>query len=227
MGIPDYVSPIVGYRVWHCDNSAIRSLNGSPWPRNQPFMAKCRRSPNSHQAPQMHCRCGIYAAKELDQLQDMGLYLQCLAVCPSHVFGEVYLWGVLVEHTLGWRAQFAYPKNLVVPLEMIPLNANMEWFRSQPWLAYDVDVFLANGTKRIPLWFRESGYQHIGLDYAGNPANRRAQDFADVPISLQSAWLYQNRILTGWSAFAPVLFLLLAELALYFLLYAWVDLVMH
>jgi hypothetical protein len=174
----------------------------------------------------MHCRCGIYAAKELDQLQDMGLYMPGLALCPNHVFGEVYLWGVTVEHTCGWRAQFAYPKNLVVPLEMIPLNANMEWFRSQSWLSYNIDIFIASGTKRIPLWFRESGYQDIGVDYASNPANRRIQDFACMPMSVQSAWLHQNRILTGWSAFGPALFLLLTEFVLYFLLYAWVDLMM-
>jgi hypothetical protein len=32
------------------------------------------------------------------------------------ICGEVYLWGRLVEHELGWRAQFAYPKTLFLPL---------------------------------------------------------------------------------------------------------------
>ena len=38
--------------------------------------------------------------------------------CGIH--GEVYLWGTVVEHELGWRAQFAYPKTLFLPPDLIP-----------------------------------------------------------------------------------------------------------
>jgi hypothetical protein len=38
------------------------------------------------------------------------------------IHGEVYLWGTVVEHKLGWRAQFAYPKSLFLPPDAIPVQ---------------------------------------------------------------------------------------------------------
>ena len=32
-----------------------------------------------------------------------------------HVYGEVSLWGRVIVHEHGYRAQFAYPRNLLVP----------------------------------------------------------------------------------------------------------------
>ena len=31
MTVPDYISPIVGYRVWQWDATGLRSLNGENW----------------------------------------------------------------------------------------------------------------------------------------------------------------------------------------------------
>src|SRR5205807_86852 len=33
---------------------------------------------------------------------------------------EVCLWGTVVEHEIGWRAEYAYPKSLVLPLSLLP-----------------------------------------------------------------------------------------------------------
>jgi hypothetical protein len=38
------------------------------------------------------------------------------------VHGEVYLWGKVVEHERGWRAQFAYPKTLFLAADTIPFS---------------------------------------------------------------------------------------------------------
>lgn len=39
----------------------------------------------------------------------------------ADVAGEVYLWGEVKEHALGYTAQFAYPKQLWVPVDTDPL----------------------------------------------------------------------------------------------------------
>jgi hypothetical protein len=65
-----------------------------------------------HEAPQATCTCGIYADKSFDHLRDQG-YLR------RGIGGEVYLWGKVIEHQSGWRAQFAYPKTLVLSPESL------------------------------------------------------------------------------------------------------------
>ena len=64
----------------------------------------------------MYCQCGIHAFKAAEQL---GVLLGGpVGGRVELVLGEVYLWGTVVEHKLGWRAQFAYPKRLVVLPDM-------------------------------------------------------------------------------------------------------------
>jgi hypothetical protein len=31
MNIPDYISPVVGYRVWRWNTTGLLSVNGEPW----------------------------------------------------------------------------------------------------------------------------------------------------------------------------------------------------
>jgi hypothetical protein len=66
-----------------------------------------------YQAPQSDCLCGIYATQSLDHLHRTGYDLR--GIC-----GEVWVCGTVAEHKLGWSAQFAYPKNFVLPLSMMP-----------------------------------------------------------------------------------------------------------
>ena len=42
MNIPDYISPIVGYRVWQWNATGLKSLNGEPWLPGRPLAAGCR-----------------------------------------------------------------------------------------------------------------------------------------------------------------------------------------
>jgi hypothetical protein len=121
MNIPDYVSPVIGHRVWQWDGSRLVSLNGQAWPPGKALEAECASLMKSlgyerffnanelrgHQAPQIGCSCGIYAVKSAEQLAGLGLRL-------NGIWGEVHLWGTIIEHSLGWRAQFAYPTSLVL-----------------------------------------------------------------------------------------------------------------
>jgi hypothetical protein len=153
--IPDYISPVVGYRVWRWDATGLKSLNGSQWQPGKTIEAECRIQ--GHEAPQADCKCGIHAAKTVAHLRREGYD-------RYGIYGEVYLWGTVVEHQQGWRAQFAYPKNFVVPFEMMPFTM----FRAESWLTtsatYDCDIFVRRIRGSVPLWHSGSGYDTAGLD---------------------------------------------------------------
>jgi hypothetical protein len=190
MNVPDYVSPIVAYRAWQWDfarswtsKPPLKSLNGEWWFPERPLSAKCgapvaRRAPtvrNNHNAPQIGCMCGIYAAKSFDQLRRMGYGRR--GIC-----GEVNLWGTVVEHKFGWRAQFAYPKTLVLPFEIVLMGINEVVERLKGLTVYGADILIDDGRENIVLWAKESGYDSAGLDYL-----RTRQLAAIAPIAVMTA----------------------------------------
>jgi hypothetical protein len=63
-----------------------------------------------HRAPREGCSCGFYAFKDLSLLAS-----QCLPD-DTIVFGRVELAGTVIEHDLGYRAEWARIKELI-PLE--------------------------------------------------------------------------------------------------------------
>jgi hypothetical protein len=170
MKAPDYISPIVGYRVWQWDPAGLKSLNGELWFPHQPLAAGCRASAlgtmggcdeaahDAHEAPQANCTCGVYAAKNLEHLHKAG-YSQ------YGIHGEVNLWGTVVEHTLGWRSQFAYPKTLFLPQDALPFTFAAIQSRLKTLIAYHADIFVADPKGNIPLRANDSGYDSAGLDY--------------------------------------------------------------
>jgi hypothetical protein len=85
------------------------------------------------------------------------------AKCGIH--GEVYLWGTVVEHELGWRAQFAYPKSLILPPDLIPSDTKEMEARLGALAAYDTDIFIVGCGQNIPLCRKGSGFDAAGLDY--------------------------------------------------------------
>ena len=99
MSIPDYISPIVGYRVWTWDTAGLKSLCGERWHPGYSLVARCRASAvvgrakttDNHDAPQANCTCGIYAAKTLHHFRSAG-YEQ------FGIHGEVALWDNVIEH---------------------------------------------------------------------------------------------------------------------------------
>jgi hypothetical protein len=116
---------------------------------------------SDHYAPHDGCTCGIYATKS-PELTDW---------CPG-VYGEVYLWGTVVEHDFGWRAQYAYPKRFVLsPLVsslMSPVLGTRMTRNPERWLAplaaYGADIYLAGEKRDIPLWTARSGYGTDGIE---------------------------------------------------------------
>jgi hypothetical protein len=120
--------------------------------------ARFRRPLDAHEPPQTDCTCGIYAAKTLHHLRSAGF--ERYGIC-----GEVFLWGKVVEHERGWRAQLAYPKNLFLSPDALPFTLAEIRSRLQALTLYGSDIFvLANG-ETISLWANDSGYSPAGLDY--------------------------------------------------------------
>ena len=71
MNVPDYISPVVGFRVWQWDATGLRSLNGEKWFAHQPLSAVCRADAcgsisglskathNPDELPCFKCTCGV------------------------------------------------------------------------------------------------------------------------------------------------------------------------
>ena len=181
---PDYVEPFVAYRAWNWTAEGVTSLNGVLWTPKVAFEAKCHYSADlcsmraaaigsvaagfweskSHQVPGPGCTCGMYAGINMQHMIDIN-YIQ------RGIHGEVSLWGRLMRHTLGWRAQYAYPKFFLVPANMIPFDMNEAQERLNALVEFDVDIYLQPereacvGGEKIPLWVKDFGYSLQGISY--------------------------------------------------------------
>ena len=126
---PDYVEPLEAWRVWKVvRRDSVYSLASvvqrTVWPAGEALVAEClaggrlslllRRRKARHDAPDVGCRCGIYAA-------DLEIVGQYAADTPfsgvSRVLGQVALWGTVVECERGYRASCAYPARIYVPAD--------------------------------------------------------------------------------------------------------------
>lgn len=162
--------PVVGYRVWKWDG-ALKSLNGIEWIARKVFTAECR-AQGRCLAPESNCTCGIYAGKSVGHLRRLGY-------TENRICGEVSLWGIVVEHEEGWRAQFAYPRHFVVPLSMVPLRMNTLELWLAALSAYGCGISIDGETGTVALWRSGSGPDARGLDVLVNRCNgwyaRRAE----------------------------------------------------
>ena len=174
--------PFTAYRAWNWTAEGITSLNGELWTSKEAFEAKClyaadvrsmqaaASSPaaknfweqHMHHAPDPTCTCGMYAGINMQHMIDIG-YIQ------RGIHGEVSLWGRLYRHTLGWRAQYAYPKFFVVPVNMIPFQLEEGKRRLDMLTEFGVDIYLQPDTvatvksEKIPLWVSDYGFSQQGL----------------------------------------------------------------
>jgi len=170
VSIPDYISPIVGYCVWRWDAAGLKSLNGAPWLPGRPLAAGCRAAARgttvgcadaahgAHKPPHSDCTCGVYAAKSIEHLRQFGYE-------HRGIHGEVFLWGTVVEHRLGWRGQFAYPKSLFLPSDAIPFTLTEVAARLKTLIAFDTDIFIVGDHESVRFWKNGSGFDAAGLDY--------------------------------------------------------------
>lgn len=104
--IPDSFVYLIAWRSWLYDRGQVRSLNVNRlWPIRETFHASCSSVPNSSIVPSTSCNCGIYGMKNI-----WSLHFQSVSVV-----GPVGLWGRVIEHQNGYRAQCAYPLHLYLP----------------------------------------------------------------------------------------------------------------
>jgi hypothetical protein len=108
--------------------------------------------------PYFSCTCGVYAAKTIEHLHRCGYK-------KFGVHGEVYLWGKVVEHERGWRAQFAYPKTLFLAANAIPFSLSEINVRLRTLTEFGTDVFLVRDHERVALWKHGSGFDAAGIDH--------------------------------------------------------------
>ncbi len=113
--------PIVGWRRWNFmyPHFLANLGNDTIYVPREKIEARCEqystigtlvlRKDHNEQAPHLTCMCGIYAYKEkprlLREIRNINHGLRI-------VYGEINLWGKVIEHEDGYRAQFGYPKRL-------------------------------------------------------------------------------------------------------------------
>jgi hypothetical protein len=121
---PDYADALIGWRVWcvvrfGTELRLASVIQDEVWPVETELVARCRAHeppsnrlllgrPTEHVAPATDCTCGIYAAR---QPAGVWTYLRGRdePYTVARVLGRALLWGRVVEHEDGWRAERAYP----------------------------------------------------------------------------------------------------------------------
>src|SRR5208282_6945547 len=102
------------------------------------------------------------------------------------IHGEVYLWGAVVEHEQGWRAELAYPKNLFLWPGALPFTLAEIWPRLQALTLYGSDIFVLDNDQTSSLWGKRSGFDPAGLDYLiemGTESHVRRQRDSILPCT--------------------------------------------
>jgi hypothetical protein len=135
MQVPDYVTPIVGWRAWRVletdDGPRLSSIVFSLlWQPRTEMRAVCQPFPSRgsaylarHAAPRRSCNCGIYAGATLVEAEPYLDGYSHLGGGAPVVLGRVALWGTVVEAADGWRASHAYPHELFVLAPRGPRDA--------------------------------------------------------------------------------------------------------
>lgn len=130
--IPDYCDAITAYRAFDVHENGLLTgqAHAEPWPPYQAFVGRCGaisgtgwqahiRDGAFTPAPVWGCDCGIHALKSEESAERRvtedrwGFSWDTGNRPPGRAWGRVKLWGRLIEHTLGYRAEFAYPFDLV------------------------------------------------------------------------------------------------------------------
>ncbi len=102
--------PVIAWRAWALTGRPdgrkirLRPVAGPrlPWPYREPARARCKKG-HLHAAPAIDCTCGLHATHGTELLRR--------TKTPA-VLGRIALWGTIVEHEFGFRAEFAYPQRL-------------------------------------------------------------------------------------------------------------------
>jgi hypothetical protein len=111
--VPDHLEALTGWRAWALGSAAdgepeLRPIvySGERWPAREVAQARCPpRAGSGHRSPEVRCTCGLYVVDGLDRLP-------AITGRDVTVIGSASIWGRLVEHESGFRAEFAYPSRL-------------------------------------------------------------------------------------------------------------------
>ena len=111
--VPDAIEPVIGWRAWALARTPagepeLRPIiySGETWPAREVARATCPPHARSgHRAPDPDCTCGLYAVDGLDRLP-------AVVGRDVTVIGSVALWGTMVEHDSGFRAELGYPDRI-------------------------------------------------------------------------------------------------------------------
>jgi hypothetical protein len=109
---------LYGFRRWVTRKGVLRSVSAWrwAWPKSKPMRALCPKGfIKAHSAPVSKCACGLYAYRDLSSLNaDKNSHIDFTE--PNEVRGVVSLWGRVIVHGFGYRAEYAQ----VVALEASP-----------------------------------------------------------------------------------------------------------
>ena len=129
MNVPDAIEPVVGWRTWRVRDAGSAFIltsasKSTHWPGGRALEARCERG-RSHRPPERECTCGIYASFHPGPaLELLPPYVRAVSsiIAPAILgydtvmaVGLASLWGELVVCDRGWRAEYAYPRELFVP----------------------------------------------------------------------------------------------------------------
>jgi hypothetical protein len=102
---------LTAWRAWAYTDAGLRALTGRDvWP-GEPQRARCA---HEHDAPAPACHCGWYGAKRLATGLSWTRAYWDVRKGHTAVVGRVALWGRVMEHEHGYRAEYAYPQALYV-----------------------------------------------------------------------------------------------------------------
>ncbi len=136
--------PILAWRIWRLSSDADRGLvdptlescvYGDAWAPLEPFAAACV----DHPAPKPACGCGIYAVTTHEAALEWARWAQSALPHPI-VIGRVQLWGRVLPHSAGYRAELGYPYELEVLAGGLLDEAEAERFGRMLRDAYLVDI---------------------------------------------------------------------------------------
>lgn len=122
MMVPDYFEPLTAYRAWlvRANGLLCGRHQSAPWVPREAHHAACRTGAAVHisdkgqwlPAPVADCSCGVYAYTTMAAAKAECESLQW-GTAIEVAYGTVKLWGRILEHEGGYRAEYAYPGALV------------------------------------------------------------------------------------------------------------------
>ena len=118
---PDFVEPFVGWKGLLADTEGnlYSPAWPTPWPVKEALVATCERK--KHKPPAQKCTCGIHAVKTFEDLRDHHYNWGESEEGKIWVLAEINLWGRIRPGRIGYRAQYAYPKRVFVPVHKVQL----------------------------------------------------------------------------------------------------------